>query len=196
MKLSHFFTTVRLVLAPVFFVLYFLPEYYASFNIISAYILIPLFIFMEFTDFLDGFFARKNKQVSDFGKLFDPFADVMANLTVLLVFTLANYLPSIFFLLILYREMSMMFIRMLASRQGITIAARKSGKLKTVLYIIAAGFSLLLESCSRIDINVSFLEMYGKTINYGLYIIALLVSLLSFADYLIHFIPQIVKDQN
>ena len=62
----------------------------AIFKTISGWILIPLLAFMEFTDFLDGFFARKN-EVSDFGKIFDPFADVFLHITTLCAFTFDGY---------------------------------------------------------------------------------------------------------
>ena len=142
---------------------------------------------MEFTDYLDGYYARKLKQVSDFGKLFDPFADVMANITVLFCFVLAGYLPAILFLIILYREMGILFIRMLARGKGITIGARKGGKTKTVLYIVAAGFSLAIESVVRLHFSLGGYVSVARMINLGLYSVAVIVSVLSFVDYLRHF---------
>jgi len=122
MKIADFFTTVRIILAPVFFILFFLPTYIGFGKEASAFILFPLFVFMEFTDFLDGFFARKTKAVSDFGKLFDPFADVLANLTVLLVFVVSGYLPAFLYLIIIYREMGISFVRLLAARSEMPIS--------------------------------------------------------------------------
>jgi CDP-diacylglycerol--glycerol-3-phosphate 3-phosphatidyltransferase len=142
---------------------------------------------MEYTDYLDGFFARKYDEVSDFGKLFDPFADVLANMTVLLVFVLSGYLPAILFLIILYREMGIMFIRMLSIRKGVVIAARWGGKTKTVLYIIAAGFSLAIESLSRLGISPGLSELLLARVNLSLYIIAVIVSVFSFLEYLRYF---------
>ncbi len=187
MKLADFFTTIRIVLAPIFFFLFFFPEWAGYGNRISVFILIPLFIFMEFTDFLDGYYARKQNLVTDFGKLFDPFADVLANLTVLFCFVLAGYFSAILFLVVLYREMGIMFVRMLASRKGVVIGARKGGKLKTVLYIVAAGFSLAIESTVRMGIDMGNLLSIVRSINFGLYILAVLVSVGSFIDYLVHF---------
>ncbi|HHU37536.1 MAG TPA: CDP-diacylglycerol--glycerol-3-phosphate 3-phosphatidyltransferase [Treponema sp.] len=187
MKSANVFTSIRIVLAPVFFILFFLPEYLGFGAQVSVFLLIPLFLFMEYTDYLDGFFARKYCQVSDFGKLFDPFADVLANMTVLLVFVLSGYLPAILFLIILYREMGIMFLRMLAIKKGVVIAARKGGKLKTVLYIVSAGFSLLIESLSRLGISTGSASPVLTWINLSLYFLAVLVSVLSFLDYLRYF---------
>lgn len=193
MKLSDFFTSIRIFLAPIFFILFFLPGLIGFGAGISVFILIPFFIFMEFTDYLDGYYARKHKQVSDFGKLFDPFADVLANMTVMFAFVLSGYMPSILFLLVLYREMGMMFVRMLASRQGVAIGARKGGKAKTVLYIVAAGFSLALESASRLGISLSGYEGTARGINIALYCLAVVASLGSFVDYLVHFASLLRK---
>jgi len=193
MKLSDFYTSIRIFLAPFFFILFFLPSLIGFGADVSVYILIPLFIFMEFTDFLDGYYARKHKQVSDFGKLFDPFADVLANMTVMFAFVLSGYMPSFLFLLVLYREMGMTFVRMLASRQGVAIGARKGGKAKTVLYIVAVGFSLALESASRLGLSLSGYEGVARGINTALYCLAVIASLGSFIDYLVHFASLLRK---
>jgi len=187
MKLSDFYTSVRIFLAPLFFILFFLPGMIGFGSVASVYILIPLFVFMEFTDYLDGYYARKHNQVSDFGKLFDPFADVLANLTVMFCFVLTGYMPAILFLLVVYREMGIMFVRMLAARQGVAIGARRGGKAKTVLYIVAAGFSLAIESTLRLGIGLAGYESAFRTVNLALYILAVLAALVSFADYLFHF---------
>ncbi len=187
MKLADFFTTIRIVLAPLFFILFFLPEWSGFGSRLSVFILVPLFLFMEFTDFLDGYYARKQKLVTDFGKLFDPFADVLANLTVLFCFVLAGYFSTVLFLVILYREMGIMFVRMLASRKGVAIGARKGGKLKTVLYITAAGFSLAIESVVRLGIDTGNMMHTALSVNYVLYVLAVVVSVVSFMDYLVHF---------
>ena len=84
MKTSNKFTFSRLVFAPVFFLIYNIPLWTGNDLLakISAFIMIPLLAVFELTDYFDGHYARKNGEVSDFGKLFDPFADVMLNLTV------------------------------------------------------------------------------------------------------------------
>ena len=187
MKLANFYTSIRIFLAPVFYILFFLPKWVGFDAKISVFLLIPLFVFMEFTDFLDGYYARKQNTVSAFGKLFDPFADVFANLTVLFCFVLSGYFPAILFLLVLYREIGIQFVRTLASKKGVAIGARKGGKTKTVLYIVAASFSLALESASRLGFNLGSFASIAGTINLVLYVIAVIVSVLSFIDYLVHF---------
>lgn len=150
MKLSDKFTLSRIIFSPVFLALYIFPHYFPqfkTFSTITGWILIPLLALVEFTDFLDGFYARKTNAVSDFGKVFDPFADVILHITTLCSFTFTGYFNPICLILILYREFTMNFIRMVASKKGVAIAARKGGKLKTCFYI-ATGFVMLLVECA------------------------------------------------
>src|SRR5574344_558107 len=114
MRTSNKITVARVVFAPFFFIVYFLPIWTGFGAAASAYVMIPFLAIAEFTDFLDGYFARKNNEVSDFGKLFDPFADVVLHLTTFTccmfsIVPLNSYLPPYFFILIVYREFSMTF---------------------------------------------------------------------------------------
>ena len=81
MNLSNKFTFTRIIFAPILFLLYNIPIWTGKFAFISLIIALPLLVFAEFTDYLDGHYARKHNVVSDFGKLFDPFADVILHLT-------------------------------------------------------------------------------------------------------------------
>ncbi len=139
---------------------------------------------MEFNDYLDGYYARLRNEVDDFGKIFDPFADVFANITVLFCFMLDGFLFAPLFLIIVYREFGIMFLRMKARGEGITIGAKKGGKTKTVFYIIAASISMFL----KLERIYSFLpKLYIQYIlyfNWFLYGVAVILSLTSFIDYI------------
>ena len=208
MKLANAFTLSRAILAPIFFLVYFIPIWTNSFVVLSAFIMIPLLACMEFTDFLDGFFARKNKTVSDLGKMFDPFADVIVHLTTFACFmhsynqSIVSYLPIAIFILILYREFTQNFLRMLAAKKGVAIAARKGGKLKTVLYVTVSFVCLIQECANRLyacEILSPIVESIAK--NYStwknatlvIFIICLVASYASFVDYLINFKPILKK---
>ena len=184
MNIANFFTATRVIAAPFFILLYYLPRYAGISEQTALLIIIPLFVYMEFTDFLDGFYARKLKQVSDFGKLFDPFADVVANLTVLLTFMLSGYVPVPLFIIILYRELSILFLRMLARGNGITIAAKKGGKIKTVCYITAEGFTLVIELLIAFSLTGESTVHMLIVANKILYGVAAVLSVGSFFDYL------------
>ena len=156
MKLSNKFTFTRILFAPIFFILYFLPIWTGCGTKVSLLVAVPCLIFAEFTDYLDGHYARKHNEVSDFGKLFDPFADVVLHLTgfVCLMHSIKSglsYMPVYFFVLIMLREFSQNFLRMVAAKQGTAIAARKGGKLKTVMYVVSEFYALFLEILVRTE---------------------------------------------
>ncbi|MCK9171184.1 MAG: CDP-alcohol phosphatidyltransferase family protein [Treponema sp.] len=204
MKTANAFTLARIILAPVFFIVYFIPVWTKQFAGVSACILLPLLAFMEFTDFLDGYFARRNHEVSDFGKLFDPFADVIVHLTTFTCFMTSygpdinRYLPPIIFIFIVYREFGMNFIRMIAVKKGTAIAARKGGKVKTVFYVATGFVCLIPESAVRFyyakagnvpDFITVIVQNYPvwKTAALVMFVVSLLLCYLSFGDYLLHF---------
>jgi CDP-diacylglycerol--glycerol-3-phosphate 3-phosphatidyltransferase len=192
MKIANILTFSRVICAPVFFVLYFLPLWLPQSPIyarLSVHIMIPLLLLAEFTDYLDGKFARDNNEVSSFGKIFDPFADVFLNLTVFFCLAFSGYMLPVVFLLILYREISIIFIRLVAMQKSVAIGARIGGKIKTVLYIVSGFFALFIESSLRLRLinNDYFIFKNFKTISLVLFIICLLVSYISFADYLVNF---------
>jgi CDP-diacylglycerol---glycerol-3-phosphate 3-phosphatidyltransferase len=173
-------------------VLYFLPLWFPQSPVLAEFsvrLMIPLLLLAEFTDYLDGKFARDNNQVSNFGKIFDPFADVFLNLTVFFCLLISGYMPPVVFLLILYREISITFIRLVAMQKSVAIGARKGGKIKTVLYIVSGFFALFVESALRLGLfsDDYFIFKNFKTISLALFIICLIVSYVSFVDYFINF---------
>lgn len=198
MRLANKFTFTRILYAPIFFLLYFIPIWTGKFQALSLIIAIPLLIFAEFTDYLDGHYARKHNVVSDFGKMFDPFADVILHLTsfaCLLYSVKSNlsYTPIYAFILIMIREFSQNFLRMVAAKKGIAIAARKGGKFKTVMYILSEFFAVFLELLVRIDCVPECFNVL-KIVCTVLFIICVICSYVSFIDYLVHFGPVLKEE--
>lgn len=197
MKLSNKFTFTRIVFAPIFFLLYYIPIWTGKLVAPSLLIALPCLIFAEFTDYLDGHYARKHNEVSDFGKLFDPFADVILHLTSFTCFMQSylagnSYIPVYLFTLIMLREFSQNFLRMVAAKKGTAIAARKGGKFKTVMYVVAEFYALFLELLVRLD---AIPECFGmlKVISTVIFVVCVILSYSSFIDYLLHF-GSILKD--
>lgn len=198
MKLSNKFTLTRILIAPIYLLLYFIPIWLSNFfdaawvDILakaSVCIAIPLLIYGEFTDFLDGYYARKRNEVSDFGKLFDPFADVFLHLSSFVCYMSSygkqgGYLIPALFILLMWREFGQNFLRMVAAKQGIAIGARKGGKIKTVVYIATSFYMLFLETLVRFGL---VLPGFTYVIGYVLFAICIILSYASFIDYLIHF---------
>lgn len=194
MKTSNKFTLVRVLFAPVFFVLYFIPIWTGHFASASVFVMIPLLAFAEFTDYLDGHFARKHNEVSDFGKMFDPFADVFLHLTSFVCFVqpgfdraAGGYMPVFLFVMIFYREFGMNFVRMAAAKQGIAIAARKGGKFKTVLYVATEFYVLLIECAIRLSLPVDSCIGGLRVAGVIMFALCVVASYSSFIDYLVHF---------
>ena len=185
-------TMVRVVLSPVFFLVYYIPTVVTGagwLERVSVYILVPLFIVMELTDS-----ARKLGEVSDFGKLFDPFGDVLTHLVMMLCFVVDGYMPPYLYVVVLMREYGMLFMRMLLVRQGVAMGARKGGKFKTVLYVAGCALSLGLESCTRLGV---WEEVPGRLVAAcgWLYGAGALAAVASFADYLVQYRKITVQEK-
>ncbi|MDR0504117.1 MAG: CDP-diacylglycerol--glycerol-3-phosphate 3-phosphatidyltransferase [Treponema sp.] len=186
MTLANKLTLSRIILAPVFFIVYLLPVTFSSLPGYAVKWTIPvlwlIFIISEVTDLLDGLAARKYNESSDYGKLFDPFADTLMQITCFFCFVIDGIFPAFLLLLVIYREFGILFIRNLMQRKGITLGARLGGKIKTVIYIIAGGAALLTVSIQRLDI-FTFLFPYFKFGAVVIFIISIIFSILSFFEY-------------
>ena len=186
MNLADRLTVTRIILAPVFFILYTLPAMFPAQFAGSAIWIVPLlwiiFIIAELTDMFDGMAARRLNQTSDFGKLFDPFADTLLQITLFVCFVMDGIFPAFLFLVVLYREFSILLIRNLMAKKGIAMGARMGGKIKTVTYIAAAGIALLYASLSRLGIAET-VHMPVRITSLVVFSVSVLFSVLSFLDY-------------
>jgi CDP-diacylglycerol--glycerol-3-phosphate 3-phosphatidyltransferase len=133
MNLPNKLTIFRIILVP-FFAFFILAE-----NIGHHYLFALLFFCAaSFTDMLDGKIARKNNQITDFGKFLDPLADKILVMTALICFVAQDLVNIWFVLLIMFREFAVTSIRLVAvGKSGKVIAANIWGKMKTVSQIIA-----------------------------------------------------------
>ena len=96
-----------------------------------------LFLFSSFTDFLDGYLARKMKNVTDFGKLFDPVADKILTSSVLIALSYKHLCDPYSVIAIVAREEAVTGLRAVAASKGIVLSAGNLGKLKTVLIMVS-----------------------------------------------------------
>ena len=98
-----------------------------------------MFIFLAaaISDFLDGYIARKEKQVTNFGKFLDPLADKLLICSILIEMVGLRWVPAWVVIVIIMRELAVTGLRAVAADKGIVIAADRFGKWKTVLQIIA-----------------------------------------------------------
>ena len=140
MTISNKLTIIRIILVPVLVVLMLLDFKYA--DIYAAVV----FLIASFTDFLDGYLARKRNEVTNFGKFADPIADKILSSAVLLGLMLLDMCSIWVVLIILTREFTISAIRISASSQGMVIPANIYGKIKTVMQMVFSILVLLLFS--------------------------------------------------
>ena len=123
-------TILRIGLCPIFFILFMVE------NLISHYFASFFFIVAAISDAYDGYLARKDGQVTKFGKIIDPIADKLLVTVAFVGFYFKGLIPSVWIIiLILFREYFITFIRIAGVFKGIVIAADKWGKLKTTLQL-------------------------------------------------------------
>jgi len=203
MNLADRITVIRIILAPVFFIEYMLLKTFqtelSGYMIWLVALLWIIAIVAELTDMFDGMAARHYNLTSDFGRLFDPFADTLMQITVFLCFVIDGILPVFLFLVVMYREFGILFVRNLMLKKGITMGARISGKIKTVTYIIAGAIALLYASIIRLSaldfmqpvVNIAYIV---KIAAIAVFSVSVLFSVLSFIDYLVVYRKTAKKD--
>lgn len=146
MNLPNKLTLLRVLLIPVFMIALSVrnPDTLSSqfLNPLSYLIAGIIFAAASFTDFLDGYIARKNNLVTDFGKFADPLADKLLT-TVAFIYMMAEGVCSpVVLVIIIAREFAVSGVRMVAASApgGKVIAANMWGKLKTVLQMLTIIF--------------------------------------------------------
>lgn len=102
-----------------------------------------LFILAASTDWLDGYYARKYKLVTNLGKFLDPLADKLLLTAALVSLVQLGFVPAWIAIVIISREFAVTGIRLVAAADGQVIAASKLGKWKTVFQIIAVSALML-----------------------------------------------------
>lgn len=140
MNLPNKLTTLRVILIPffVFFLLWQGGEN-RTFRIIS----LVIFIVASLTDLLDGKIARKYNLVTNFGKFMDPLADKLLVCSALICLIELNQLPAWMVIVIISREFIISGFRLVASDNGVVIAASYWGKFKTTFQMFAVILLIL-----------------------------------------------------
>ena len=131
MNLPNKLTILRVLMIP-FFVFFMLVDFGYPGRIAA----LVLFCAASFTDFLDGFIARKYHLVTNFGKFMDPLADKLLVCSALICFVGKGELAAWIVIIIMAREFIISGFRLVASDNGVVIAANIWGKLKTVSQMI------------------------------------------------------------
>lgn len=141
MNLPNKLTMMRVVLVPVVMVFAALAKYgTADFNATFSLVAGIIFTVASITDFLDGYIARKNHLVTDFGKFMDPLADKCLTTAAFIYMVVDGVCSPIVLAVILFREFAVAGVRMIAAETGTVIAANMWGKVKTVLQMLTIIF--------------------------------------------------------
>ena len=130
-------TIIRVVLIPVM-----LGFLYIDTPVCQA-LALATFIIAALTDFLDGYLARKNQIITNLGKFLDPVADKLLVLSAMIGLCGLNRFPAWACIVILFREIAVDGLRLVAVEQGRVIAAGNLGKIKTVLQMGTVSLYLL-----------------------------------------------------
>ena len=137
MNLPNKLTMLRVILIPVYLVLWHM-EFPGN-----NYAALAVFIVASLTDFLDGYIARKNNLVTDFGKFMDPLADKMLVLTSMTCFCAMGRFPDWALVIVMAREFAVSGLQLVAVDNGRVIAAGWSGKVKTAATMVCIILMLL-----------------------------------------------------
>ena len=181
--LSTYITLIRLVGAPL--VMPFLIVNYGAQNDLYCNILIAsLFLFFGFTDFLDGFFARRYAQVTKLGATLDHLADKFLIFSALIGLVAIGKISYIWVTLLIGREFFIMGLRQIALEQNMHIAVSSWGKLKTALHIALISWIIL----NPIQMTAS---LFWNGIEAFLLGASLIISLWSAFDYSVKFYSQL-----
>lgn len=148
MNLPNKLTVLRIVLTPIFLILFTVE------SIPYHYILaLAVFAIASITDLLDGKIARKHNIVTTFGKLTDPLADKMLTTAALLGFMLVDCCNIWILFIVLFREFGISSIRLVAAADGVVIPANIWGKVKTTCQMVSTILIMFLLSL-RFDFGV------------------------------------------
>lgn len=134
MNLPNKLTMARIIAVPFFIWAYMTNHYIVA---------LILFILAALTDMLDGKIARKYNLITNFGKIMDPLADKILVYSAFCLMVEDGTVPSWMLIIILAREFVIAGMRAVAAAEGIVIAAGMSGKIKTVLQMVAVPLLIL-----------------------------------------------------
>jgi CDP-diacylglycerol--glycerol-3-phosphate 3-phosphatidyltransferase len=167
MNIANKLTLLRIVMIPFF--IFLLLEGYSFWALI-------VFSAAAFTDYLDGYLARKYKLITNFGKFMDPLADKLLVTSALVCFVQLGLLNSWVVIIILSREFIVSIFRAIAAAEGIVIAASLWGKAKTISQMFMVIVLLLG--------NYPF-ELINFPMDQILIVLATVLTIISGVDYIV-----------
>ena len=169
MNLPNKLTILRTILIP-FFLIFIYTDFWGKGN---AYIAVAIFIISSLTDLLDGKIARKYNLVTNFGKFMDPLADKLLVCSALIALVDLGKLAGWIVIVIIAREFIISGFRLVASDNGVVIAASYWGKFKTT-------FQMIMIILLVLDLPFKYMNIINMAVVY----IALALTVISLIDYI------------
>lgn len=179
MNLPNKLTILRVIMIP-FFVFFMMAPYFEGYG---NYIAEVIFIAASLTDMLDGKIARKYNLITNFGKFMDPLADKLLVSAAMICLIETGQLAAWIVIVIISREFIISGFRLVASDNGVVIAASYWGKFKTVSQMLMVIVLIL-------DLNYPVFQILGTVLTY----IALILTVVSLVDYVVKN-KDVLKDQ-
>ena len=189
MNLPNKLSILRVVMIPLMVAAFYIEVIPYRFIITGV-----IFALAAFTDFLDGYIARKYNLVTDFGKFIDPIADKILVLSALCIMltnnailggpigeTFGAIIGGVGVTIIVAREMTVSVLRMIAAEKGIVLAAEKVGKVKTFVTDFAI---ILLFITANLTVNTVVYQVFYY-ISLALYLISVGLTIYSGVFYLV-----------
>lgn len=170
-------TIIRFILIPI------IVDLALNNNYIAATVVLVL---SGLTDVLDGYIARKYNFITDFGKLMDPLADKLTQISVLAVLVVQDIIPLWILLIVLGKEFIMIIGASFLYGKDLVVSSKWFGKLSTVLFYVAIFCSMIIK-----QFNLPF------TFDNYIYYLALAMTLFSLVMYFKAFaVKDFLKKQN
>jgi CDP-diacylglycerol--glycerol-3-phosphate 3-phosphatidyltransferase len=182
MNLPNKLTLLRIAMVFVFIPLLFIHGVWAK---VAAFL---VFLAASMTDLLDGYLAKKNNQVTDFGRLMDPIADKILILSAFLAFVEMGLVPAWMVIVIIFREAAVTGLRILAMGKGRIIPADAAGKHKTVsqvVVILLILICMIFRESGRLTLWPAGAESIYRDSVFLLMLITVVLTLISGVSYLV-----------
>lgn len=167
MNIPNKITISRICLIPFFILILSIPFDWGTWNIgetdlpVTHFVAAMIFLVASLTDWLDGYYARKYNLITNMGKFLDPLADKLLVSAAFILLVQLGLAPAWIVILIISREFAVTGLRLVASGEGIVLAASNMGKLKTVSQILSIALLLLHNfPFSYLGIPVDMIVLY------------------------------------
>lgn len=179
MNLPNKITLFRVIMIPFFVVFMVVPGIPYG-----HYIAAGIFIVAAISDLFDGLIARRNNLITNFGKFMDPLADKLLVSSALICFVELKLMPAWVVIVIIAREFIISGFRLIASDNGVVIAASWWGKIKTNVQIVMSVMLI-------INLDNQFMNILEQVAIY----LALLITVVSLIDYIVRNV-KVLKEKH